>query len=123
MVRIMVRCSVAGELPPSSAPPLKKLRRPYVVKDDDEEEILDTVYEEETTFNAAFDMGILRCDGCSSSLSAPIYQCSNGHLACSICHFRESNECLNCFEKIGNIRCLVVEKLIESLRVSCEHEL
>ncbi|KAJ7160493.1 hypothetical protein O6H91_03G003200 [Diphasiastrum complanatum] len=111
----MVRFSAPAEFP-ASAPPLKRIKRSPVV--DDLEENLDPE-EYLNGVNATFDMDILECHICLEPLSAPIYQCSNGHLACSVCCQIMSNKCGTCSEQTGKIRCLAMEKLIESLRVNC----
>lgn len=48
-------------------------------------------------------------------------QCQNGHLACSACCKQLTKGCPSCSEPIGVIRNLAIEKIIESLQVSCEH--
>eukprot|EP00250_Pteridium_aquilinum_P003216 c13532_g1_i2 orf=794-1465(+) len=47
-------------------------------------------------------------------------QCCNGHYACSDCTRKMSHKCPSCAEPVGKIRNLGLEKIVESLRVSCK---
>lgn len=47
-------------------------------------------------------------------------QCQNGHVACASCSKLTNNVCPSCQQPTGSIRCLVLEKLIESLKVKCK---
>jgi hypothetical protein len=49
------------------------------------------------------------------------WQCSNGHIACSSCCQKLSNLCASCSKPTGKIRCLAIEKLIESLHMGCRY--
>lgn len=49
------------------------------------------------------------------------WQCSNGHIACSSCCQKLSNICASCSKATGKIRCLAIEKLIDSLHMSCRY--
>lgn len=49
------------------------------------------------------------------------WQCSNGHIACSSCCQKLNNICASCSKPTGKIRCLAIEKLIESLHMSCRY--
>ncbi|KAL2634585.1 hypothetical protein R1flu_006064 [Riccia fluitans] len=75
----------------------------------------------ERQFTATFDPDILDCNICMEPLSPPIFQCSNGHIACSECCVKLSGICPSCSKPVGKIRCLAIEKLIESLQLSCKH--
>uniref|UniRef100_A0A1J3F335 RING-type E3 ubiquitin transferase n=1 Tax=Noccaea caerulescens TaxID=107243 RepID=A0A1J3F335_NOCCA len=64
---------------------------------------------------------VLDCPTCCEPLKKPIYQCSNGHLACSSCVTKLSNRCPFCRSHIGDIRCRAMEKIIETSVVSCRN--
>lgn len=69
---------------------------------------------------SVFDLDLLDCTICTEHLASPIYQCQNGHVACASCSKKTSNVCPSCQQPTGSIRCLVLEKLIESLKVKCK---
>lgn len=71
------------------------------------------------TLVATIDPDAFECIICMEPLSPPIFQCTNGHIACSSCCFRMDNRCHSCLNPIGKIRCLAMEKLIESMKVGC----
>ncbi len=48
-------------------------------------------------------------------------QCVNGHIACPSCCQKLSNVCPSCQKPVGIIRCLGLEKLIESLHITCKY--
>ena len=50
--------------------------------------------------------------------TTPIYQCDQGHIHCKTCHPRLET-CPVCRRPIGNIRSLVLEKVISKLPVQC----
>ncbi|KAF5742772.1 E3 ubiquitin-protein ligase SINA-like 7 [Tripterygium wilfordii] len=64
---------------------------------------------------------VLDCDICYEPLAAPIFQCKNGHIACSKCCQRLQNICPSCRLRISSIRCRAIEKIMESIRVSCQN--
>lgn len=49
-------------------------------------------------------------------------QCPNGHTLCSNCKLRVHNHCPTCRHELGNIRCLALEKVAESLELPCRHQ-
>ena len=49
----------------------------------------------------------------------PIYQCPNGHCLCKPCH-KKLSLCPTCRVHLGFIRCLMAEKLLEKVPVSCQ---
>ncbi|KAI3926919.1 hypothetical protein MKX01_032834 [Papaver californicum] len=57
-----------------------------------------------------------------SSMYPPIHQCPNGHTLCSNCKARVHNCCPTCRYELGNIRCLALEKVAESLELPCRHQ-
>lgn len=48
-------------------------------------------------------------------------QCHNGHTLCSTCKTRVHNRCPTCRQELGDIRCLALEKVAESLELPCKH--
>lgn len=70
---------------------------------------------------ASIDPDAFECSICMEPLSPPIFQCSNGHIACSACCVKMDNRCPSCLKPIGKIRCLAIEKLIESMKVGCRY--
>ncbi|KAL5718869.1 RING-type E3 ubiquitin transferase [Ranunculus cassubicifolius] len=65
------------------------------------------------------DTEVLDCSICMEPLSPPVFQCENGHIACSTCCTKLANKCPSCSWPIGYNRCLAIEKVIESVKVSC----
>ncbi|KAK6232307.1 Seven-in-absentia protein [Theobroma cacao] len=49
-------------------------------------------------------------------------QCPNGHTLCSNCKIRVHNCCPTCCYDLGNIRCLALEKVAESLELPCKYQ-
>ena len=49
-------------------------------------------------------------------------QCHNGHTLCSSCKARVLNKCTSCRQQLGDIRCLALEKMTESLQLHCKYE-
>ena len=48
-------------------------------------------------------------------------QCDNGHIACSTCCNKIRNKCPSCASPIGYSRCRAIEKVLESVKVSCQN--
>ncbi|XP_057971865.1 E3 ubiquitin-protein ligase SINA-like 10 [Malania oleifera] len=67
------------------------------------------------------DPEVLDCPICFDPLSAPVFQCENGHIACSPCCSKLSNRCPSCCWPIGYNRCRAIEKVLESVHVPCQH--
>ncbi|CAL9224515.1 unnamed protein product [Arabidopsis halleri] len=65
------------------------------------------------------DPDVLDCPICCEPLKIPIFQCDNGHLACTLCCAKVRNRCPSCTLPIGYVRCRAMEKVIETSRVSC----
>ncbi|XP_076899726.1 putative E3 ubiquitin-protein ligase SINAT1 [Bidens hawaiensis] len=65
---------------------------------------------------------LLECPVCTNSMYPPINQCPNGHTLCSKCKARVQNRCPTCRSELGNIRCLALEKVAESLEIPCRHQ-
>ncbi|KAL0424048.1 UNVERIFIED_CONTAM: putative E3 ubiquitin-protein ligase SINA-like 6 [Sesamum radiatum] len=47
--------------------------------------------------------------------------CENGHIACASCCIKMRNKCASCSWPIGYNRCRALEKVLESIRVSCRN--
>ncbi|XP_013632010.1 PREDICTED: putative E3 ubiquitin-protein ligase SINAT1 isoform X1 [Brassica oleracea var. oleracea] len=65
---------------------------------------------------------LLECLVCTNLMYPPIYQCPNGHTLCSNCKLKVHNTCPICRYELGNIRCLALEKVAESLEVPCRYQ-
>ncbi|KAK4366317.1 hypothetical protein RND71_014197 [Anisodus tanguticus] len=65
------------------------------------------------------DPDVLDCPICLESLSVPVFQCENGHIACASCCIKIANKCPSCCWPIGYNRCRAIEKVLESVKVSC----
>ncbi|WOL09464.1 E3 ubiquitin-protein ligase [Canna indica] len=65
------------------------------------------------------DPDLLDCSICYEPLRPPIFQCQNGHVACSSCCSKLFNKCHICSHAICYSRCLILEKVIESTKFSC----
>ncbi|XP_012833411.1 PREDICTED: E3 ubiquitin-protein ligase SINAT3-like, partial [Erythranthe guttata] len=63
---------------------------------------------------------LLECPVCTNSMYPPIHQCHNGHTLCSTCKIRVQNRCPTCRQELGDIRCLALEKVAESLELPCK---
>ncbi|KAL5563394.1 hypothetical protein UlMin_033732 [Ulmus minor] len=66
---------------------------------------------------------LLECPVCMTLMYPPIYQCPSGHTLCSNCKARVHNSCPTCRQELGNIRCLALEKVAESLELPCMYQL
>ncbi|KAH9731445.1 E3 ubiquitin-protein ligase SINAT3 [Citrus sinensis] len=91
---------------------------------------------------------LLECPVCTNSMYPPIHQiivaglqlgdasldcvcfvagifavmkCHNGHTLCSTCKTRVHNRCPTCRQELGDIRCLALEKVAESLELPCKY--
>ncbi|KAG0556618.1 hypothetical protein M758_11G065600 [Ceratodon purpureus] len=68
------------------------------------------------------DLDTLDCPICMESFEAPIYQCYNGHPTCSKCLEKLANKvCPSCSLPIGTNRCVILEKLVDSLQLQCKY--
>ncbi|KAJ4705539.1 E3 ubiquitin-protein ligase [Melia azedarach] len=65
---------------------------------------------------------LLECPVCTNLMYPPIHQCPNGHTLCSNCKTRVHNCCPTCRYDLGNIRCLALEKIAESLELPCRYQ-
>ncbi|KAF5738506.1 putative ubiquitin-protein ligase [Tripterygium wilfordii] len=64
---------------------------------------------------------VLDCAICYEPLTIPVFQCENGHTACSQCCTQLRNKCPSCSLPIGYNRCRAIEKVLESVRLSCQY--
>ncbi|XP_019086368.1 PREDICTED: putative E3 ubiquitin-protein ligase SINA-like 9 [Camelina sativa] len=74
---------------------------------------------EDKTCSAMMYLDVLHCPVCCESLTTPIFQCDDGHLACSSCCSKLSNKCHACALPIGKNRCIAMERVLESTLVRC----
>lgn len=58
---------------------------------------------------------------CDSYNKLVFLQCHNGHTLCSTCKSRVHNRCPTCRQELGDIRCLALEKVAESLELPCKY--
>ncbi|XP_010456725.1 PREDICTED: E3 ubiquitin-protein ligase SINA-like 7 [Camelina sativa] len=65
------------------------------------------------------DLEVLECPICFETLTKPIFQCDDGHLACSSCCPKLSNKCPTCAFPIGHIRCRAMESVLGSISIPC----
>ncbi|XP_058179323.1 E3 ubiquitin-protein ligase SINA-like 10 [Rhododendron vialii] len=78
-----------------------------------------------SNFLALTDPDLLDCPICFDNLTIPVFQiaiwCLNGHLACSSCCIKVRNKC-PCSSTTGHDRCWPIEKIIESVKTSCQNQ-
>ncbi|KAL4582463.1 hypothetical protein LXL04_007013 [Taraxacum kok-saghyz] len=67
------------------------------------------------------DPDVLDCPICLDPLSTPVFQCENGHIACSSCCTKVKRKCPSCCMPIGYNRCRAIEKVLESIKISCKN--
>ncbi|XP_011035359.1 PREDICTED: E3 ubiquitin-protein ligase SINA-like 7 isoform X1 [Populus euphratica] len=72
-------------------------------------------------FVALSDPEVLDCPTCCETLTIPVFQCQNGHVACSSCSKKLQHKCPSCAMPIGDNRCCAIEKVLESLKVQCSN--
>ncbi|KAL5745107.1 hypothetical protein ACOSP7_026253 [Xanthoceras sorbifolium] len=65
------------------------------------------------------DLEVLDCFICFDPLTIPVFQCENGHVACSSCCSKLGNKCPSSCSPIGHNRCRAIEKVLESVKVIC----
>uniref|UniRef100_M8CUV4 RING-type E3 ubiquitin transferase n=1 Tax=Aegilops tauschii TaxID=37682 RepID=M8CUV4_AEGTA len=59
--------------------------------------------------------------GGSHGQAVEAVECQNGHTLCSTCKARVHNRCPTCRQELGDIRCLALEKVAESLELPCKY--
>ncbi|KAG5227449.1 E3 ubiquitin-protein ligase SINA [Salix suchowensis] len=67
------------------------------------------------------DPEVLDCPICCEPLTIPVFQCENGHTACSSCCRKLQHKCPSCAMPIGYNRCRAIEKVLESLKIPCSN--
>ncbi|KAF7850847.1 hypothetical protein BT93_L4965 [Corymbia citriodora subsp. variegata] len=67
------------------------------------------------------DPDVLNCAVCVEPLTIPVFQCVNGHIACSSCCKKIGNKCPSCFMAIGYKRCHAIEKVLQSVQMACQN--
>ncbi|KAL6500017.1 E3 ubiquitin-protein ligase sinat2 [Orobanche gracilis] len=65
---------------------------------------------------------LLECPVCMKVMYPPIHQCLNGHTLCSKCQSK-ARRCPICRHELGNIRCLALERVAESLELPCKYQI
>ncbi|XP_010435714.1 PREDICTED: E3 ubiquitin-protein ligase SINA-like 10 [Camelina sativa] len=66
------------------------------------------------------DQDVLECPICCEPLKIPIYQCTNGHIACTSCWTKVKSICPSCQQSVRKqFRCRAMEKVIEAAIVPC----
>ncbi|XP_024014367.1 E3 ubiquitin-protein ligase SINA-like 7 [Eutrema salsugineum] len=78
-----------------------------------------SISEDKTRSAMLLGLDILDCPICFEALTVPIFQCDNGHLACSSCRPKLSNKCPACASPIGHNRCRAMETVLESVFLPC----
>ncbi|XP_006656079.2 E3 ubiquitin-protein ligase SINA-like 10 isoform X1 [Oryza brachyantha] len=71
--------------------------------------------------NVQIDPDVLDCSICFDSLRPPLYQCQNGHVACSACWSKLNNKCHVCSRDANFARNIALEKIVESIKSSCSY--
>ncbi|XP_059665100.1 E3 ubiquitin-protein ligase SINAT2-like [Cornus florida] len=66
---------------------------------------------------------LLECPVCMNIMYSSIHQCPNGHTLCSNCKAKVHDCCPICRQNLGNIRCLALEKVAESLELPCRNHI
>ncbi|OAY77662.1 E3 ubiquitin-protein ligase SINA-like 10 [Ananas comosus] len=127
-VRKRRRIVAAGETDPTRA---EKRFEESEVEDDEGEEAIEEEEEEEEEGAIATENGdgirvrvdpdLLDCSICFEPLRPPLYQCQNGHVACSSCWSQLCNKCHICSREVSRSRNVFLEKIIESIKVSCSY--
>ncbi|OMO73410.1 Seven-in-absentia protein, sina [Corchorus olitorius] len=110
-------------------------------EEDDEEEEEEEEYEEEEEESEAeeavmssgvqrdpppvcltlTDPEVLDCPICCEPLTIPVFQCDNGHIACTTCCLKVRHKCPSCATPIGYNRCRAIEKVLESVKAFCQN--
>ncbi|XP_010415205.1 PREDICTED: E3 ubiquitin-protein ligase SINA-like 2 [Camelina sativa] len=75
--------------------------------------------DEVTRSGTMFELDLLDCPICCHALTIPIFQCDNGHIACSSCCTKVRNKCPSCTLPIGNFRSRIMERVVEAVIVPC----
>ncbi|KAF8100009.1 hypothetical protein N665_0233s0011 [Sinapis alba] len=118
--------AVAGEASSSSSSRRRKRQRlPSVAEDEgrvtasvngnvESDEVIP-----EARSGTLLDLDLLDCPVCCQALTQHVFQCDNGHIACSSCCLKLRNKCPACTLPIGNHRCRIMERIVEAVTVPC----
>ncbi|EOA34023.1 hypothetical protein CARUB_v10021519mg [Capsella rubella] len=69
-----------------------------------------------------FDLVLLDRPLCCHPLTSLIFQCENGHIACSsCCVMLMSNKWTSCTLPVGIYRCRILERLVEAVFLPCRN--
>ncbi|KAM0879848.1 hypothetical protein ACQ4PT_033961 [Festuca glaucescens] len=71
--------------------------------------------------DVTMDLDVLDCPVCFHPLCPPVFQCTVGHTICSSCHDKLPDKCYFCSLPTVYNRCLMVEHVIESIKVACSN--
>ncbi|KAK1660964.1 hypothetical protein QYE76_049123 [Lolium multiflorum] len=110
-----------------SGPSAKKRREGEICGGDRDEEEEDEG-EDEQMVSVGSNCGIialeaLDCTVCNHPLRPPVLQCASGHVICMSCHrkLRNKDRCYVCSITGGYQRCIVLEKILESVQIPCSN--
>ncbi|XP_013699285.2 E3 ubiquitin-protein ligase SINA-like 2 isoform X1 [Brassica napus] len=78
-----------------------------------------TEEEGEVRSGTLFELDLLDCPVCCHTLTRPVFQCDNGHIACSACCTNLRNRCPSCTLPIGVYRNRMMERVVEAIIVPC----
>lgn len=92
-------------------------KKAKVVLEDEEEAGLED--EEEATVTLSVEKDALECDICCLPFQSEVFMCKNGHSGCAKCCIRTDGKCWTCSERIGDMRCRPLEKLLAAATTSC----
>ncbi|CAE5963142.1 unnamed protein product [Arabidopsis arenosa] len=113
VVAVIVPCPIVAEEASSSR--RKRQRVPSIVEEKGESDGRDVVVQ----FGTLFQLDLLDCPVCSNALTIRIFQCDNGHVACSSCCRKLRHKCPSCSLPIGNYRSRIMEKVVKAVIVPC----
>ncbi|RID55649.1 hypothetical protein BRARA_G02898 [Brassica rapa] len=74
---------------------------------------------EEVRSGTLFELDLLDCPVCCHALTRPVFQCDNGHIACSSCCTNLRSKCPSCTLPIGVYRNRMMERVVEAVIVPC----
>ncbi|EOA34069.1 hypothetical protein CARUB_v10021568mg [Capsella rubella] len=94
----------------------QRLKRQRLVEEEEEENGGGDVVAGSGTL---FDLNLLDCPVCSNALTSSIFQCDNGHIACSSCCTKLRHICPSCTLPIGIYRCRIMEEVVKAIIVPC----
>nr|CAD1838411.1 unnamed protein product [Ananas comosus var. bracteatus] len=95
--------------------------RRRVEEEEEEEEEEAPLKERSEMIGVNIDSHYLECFICIEPLGPPLYQCRNGHVVCFSCWSKRDNRCYMCSDEGNCTRNIWLEKIIESIKVSCSY--